>query len=392
MRKKLTFDSEKSSSSSTGKTWDKCSTSDSLQSDIELEESPVSSPNATTDNSGRELPEERMASMPSETCRSQNLKPEARYGNPEVAHSSECDASSELSSEDEKNDEYEILETPGSERSSVLVTSTLNRTFSVPGETETADPSAIVIKTPNQSESPVFDLSELSGTFASLPSSSADGALSTHLATSEVAQNQLTPSPIISLCLTGSSPPVCQNSTQKNRLSPSTGLSSSGSTSTGGLRQRRRSSAHFRNIVAGMLQNAKKETCSENPLDAESARQLMEFGEDYRNELDSLSDCPSSSSTGFRPQQMPKRSPPKRLKQMGIMERLALNKLGLLDSDSDVEDFVHIVETSTSHFVIARNTFHKLLNTSKLESAHFVRKYLQYFKFQFQCVGEMFCN
>ena len=252
MRKKLTFDSEKSSSSSTGKTWDKCSTSDSLQSDIELEESPVSSPNATTDNSGRELPEERMASMPSETCRSQNLKPEARYGNPEVAHSSECDASSELSSEDEKNDEYEILETSGSERSSVLVTSTLNRTFSVPGETETADPSAIVIKTPNQAESPVFDLSELSGTFASLPSSSADGALSTHLATSEVAQNQLMPSPIISLCLTGSSPPVCQNSTQKNRLSPSTGLSSSGSTSTGGLRQRRRSSAHFRNIVAGI--------------------------------------------------------------------------------------------------------------------------------------------
>ena len=140
-----------------------------------------------------------------------------------------------------------------------------------------------------------------------------------------------------------------------------------------------------------MLQNA-SETCSENPLDAESARQLMEFGEDYRNELDSLSDCPSSSSTGFRPQQMPKRSPPKRLKQMGIMERLALNKLGLLDSDSDVEDFVHIVETSTSHFVIARNTFHKLLNTSKLESAHFVRKYLQYLKFQFQCVGKFFCN
>ena len=139
-----------------------------------------------------------------------------------------------------------------------------------------------------------------------------------------------------------------------------------------------------------MLQNA-KETCSENPLDAASVRQLMEFGEDYRNELDSLSDCPSSSSTGFRPQQMPKRSPPKRLKQMGIMERLALNKLGLLDSDSDVEDFVHIVETSTSHFVIARNTFHKLLNTSKLESAHFVRKSIyNTLNFSFSASGKCF--
>ena len=124
-----------------------------------------------------------------------------------------------------------------------------------------------------------------------------------------------------------------------------------------------------------MLQNA-SETCSENPLDAESARQWMEFGEDYRNELDSLSDCPSSSSTGFRPQQMPKRSPPKRLKQMGIMERLALNKLGLLDSDSDVEDFVHIVETSATHFKIALNVFLKFLNCSRLEPSQYVNIYL----------------
>lgn len=40
------------------------------------------------------------------------------------------------------------------------------------------------------------------------------------------------------------------------------------------------------------------EQYSEEPPDAESARRLLDFGEDYRNDLDSLSDGPSRYEWG----------------------------------------------------------------------------------------------
>jgi hypothetical protein len=104
---------------------------------------------------------------------------------------------------------------------------------------------------------------------------------------------------------------------------------------------------------------------------------LLEFGEDYRNDLDSLSDCPSSLSAdlrGFRPHHLPKRSPPKRPKGFGMADRSALTELRLLDSDSDVDDLVHVVETSASQFTIALNTFHKVVNTNRLEPSQYVSK------------------
>lgn len=121
------------------------------------------------------------------------------------------------------------------------------------------------------------------------------------------------------------------------------------------------------------------EAYSEDPPDAESARRLLEFGEDYRNDLDSLSDCPSSLSAdlrGFRPHNLPKRSPPKRPKGFGTADRSALTELRLLDSDSDVDDLVHVVETSASQFTIALNTFHKVVSSTRLEPSQYVSRRL----------------
>lgn len=107
---------------------------------------------------------------------------------------------------------------------------------------------------------------------------------------------------------------------------------------------------------------------SEDPPDAESARRLLEFGEDYRNDLDSLSDCPSSLSAEMRaqrPHHHPyyKRSPPKRLKGPSS-ERSELRTLSKLDSDSDVDDLVHVVKTSSNQYTIALNTFYKAIQHS----------------------------
>jgi hypothetical protein len=101
----------------------------------------------------------------------------------------------------------------------------------------------------------------------------------------------------------------------------------------------------------------------------------LEFGEDYRNDLDSLSDCPSSLSNelrNFRPHYPHKRSPPKRPKGFGSAERSVLTEMRMLDSDSDVEDLVHVVETSASQYSIALNTFHKVLNNFRLEPSQYV--------------------
>lgn len=195
-----------------------------------------------------------MVSLSGEACRSKNRKPEARYSNPEVVHNSECDASSELTSEGE-TDEEDVQETPGS---SGRRSATLNRTFLVPGSTDVAEASPVVMRT-RQRIKPQRPLSfsGLSGTLGAL-SNSAGGA-SARWAASETALNHLTSSPAHSPCLSGSRPLMCHASTQKDRLSPSTeglgsslaALSSSGSASTGGARQRqRRHSARLRNMMS----------------------------------------------------------------------------------------------------------------------------------------------
>lgn len=196
---------------------------------------------------------EQMVSMSGDACRGKNRKPEARYSNPDVAHNSECDASSELTSEGESDKEVETHETPGS---SGRRSATLNRTFLVPGGTDVAEASPVVMRN-RQRIKPQRPLSfsGLSGTLAAL-SNSADGA-SARWAASETALNHLMSSPALSPCLAGSRPLMCHASTQKDRLSPSTeglgsslaGLSSSGSASAGGVRQRRRRhSARLRNM------------------------------------------------------------------------------------------------------------------------------------------------
>ncbi|XP_046638944.1 uncharacterized protein LOC124320227 isoform X2 [Daphnia pulicaria] len=525
VRKKLSFESDEDNDSSSKSWFQYSSESDWLQGGgieldeaSELEESLLPPPSGSADSPEESehkdasrvynkekvhklvTEAEQMVSLSGEACRSKNRKPEARYNNPEVVHNSECDASSELTSEGE-TDEEDVQETPGS---SGRRSATLNRTFLVPGSTETVEASPVVMRT-RQRIKPQRPLSfsGLSGT-TTLGSNGSGGA-SARWAASETALNHLTSSPAHSPCLPGSRPLMCHASTQKDRLSPSTeglgsslaALSSSGSASAGGARQRqRRHSARLRNmmslsrrgdldaqiflgvndgsgvtlqssrlsasaasasssgesssagagsqrsrrivksstltrivdataplpIAAGPLVNAQSsplkppppstnssprsapsdgelclghvdetsnfseqawdnyleryasEAYSEDPPDADSARRLLEFGEDYRNDLDSLSDCPSSLSAdlrGFRPHHLPKRSPPKRPKGFGMADRSALTELRLLDSDSDVDDLVHVVETSASQFTIALNTFHKVVNTNRLEPSQY---------------------
>ena len=57
-----------------------------------------------------------------------------------------------------------------------------------------------------------------------------------------------------------------------------------------------------------------------------------------------------------------------------MADRSALTELRLLDSDSDVDDLVHVVETSASQFTIALNTLHKVVNTNRLEPSQYVSK------------------
>lgn len=196
---------------------------------------------------------EQMVSMSGEACRNKNRKTEARYSNQEMAHNSECDASSELTSEAETDGEVQLLESP---TTSGRRSATLNRTFLVPPGTDLADPSPVVLRTRHRIKPQrPFSFSGLSGTLAALSNNSTDAA-SGRWAASETALNYLS-SPTLSPCSHGSRPLMCHASTQKDRLSPSTeglgsslaGLSSSGSVSAGGARQRRRRhSARLRNI------------------------------------------------------------------------------------------------------------------------------------------------
>lgn len=87
------------------------------------------------------------------------------------------------------------------------------------------------------------------------------------------------------------------------------------------------------------------EPYSEAP-DLETARRLLEFGDDYRNFLDSQSDCASSMSA------LPGSSPPM---PRNRMRHEATDTTE--DSDSDVEDVRNVVEKSQSQCVLAENLF-----------------------------------
>ncbi|XP_017795060.1 PREDICTED: uncharacterized protein LOC108576557 [Habropoda laboriosa] len=91
------------------------------------------------------------------------------------------------------------------------------------------------------------------------------------------------------------------------------------------------------------------EPYSEAP-DVETARRLLDFGDDYRNFLDSQSDCASSMSA------VPASSPlPRSRMHHEIIDTTE-------DSDSDVEDIRNVVEKSQSQLALAENLFSRSNN------------------------------
>ncbi|XP_076686517.1 uncharacterized protein LOC143378583 isoform X2 [Andrena cerasifolii] len=79
--------------------------------------------------------------------------------------------------------------------------------------------------------------------------------------------------------------------------------------------------------------------------DVETARRLLDFGDDYRNFLDSQSDCASSMSA------VPASSPlPRSRMHHEIIDTTE-------DSDSDIEDIQNVVEKSQSQLALAENLF-----------------------------------
>ncbi|KAG7190845.1 hypothetical protein KM043_006911 [Ampulex compressa] len=86
------------------------------------------------------------------------------------------------------------------------------------------------------------------------------------------------------------------------------------------------------------------EPYSEAP-DLETARRLLDFGDDYRNFLDSQSDCASSMSA------VPASSPLPRSRMHHEINDTTE------DSESDAEDIRNVVEKSQSQLVVAENLF-----------------------------------
>ncbi|XP_043518805.1 uncharacterized protein LOC122533287 [Frieseomelitta varia] len=91
------------------------------------------------------------------------------------------------------------------------------------------------------------------------------------------------------------------------------------------------------------------EPYSEAP-DIETARRLLEFGDDYRNFLDSQSDCASSMSA------MPASSSPLARRRMHEITDTTE------DSDSDIEDIRNLVEKSQCQLSLAENLFSRSCN------------------------------
>lgn len=81
------------------------------------------------------------------------------------------------------------------------------------------------------------------------------------------------------------------------------------------------------------------------PLDVEMARRLLDFGDDYRNFLDSQSECASSISA------IPASSPLPKIR--------TYHEIGdsTEESDSDEEDLRKVVENSQSQLILAENAF-----------------------------------
>ncbi|KAK1120784.1 hypothetical protein K0M31_010989 [Melipona bicolor] len=91
------------------------------------------------------------------------------------------------------------------------------------------------------------------------------------------------------------------------------------------------------------------EPYSEAP-DIETARRLLDFGDDYRNFLDSQSDCASSMSA------MPASSSPLARRRMHEITDTTE------DSDSDIEEIRNLVEKSQCQLSLAENLFSRSYN------------------------------
>lgn len=191
----------------------------------------------------------------------------------EARYNSECDASSERTSDGESDDEADV---PDGINSSGRKSASLNRTFLMPNaeaNAAIAESSPVVMRNHRRTKAQrPLSLSGLTG----VPSSSivrgsggCNGGINGHhgvggadyassrWAASETALNHLVSSPILSPSSASERPFMCNASTQKDGLSPSTeglgsslaGLSSCGSASGSGTRpRRRRHSARHRTL------------------------------------------------------------------------------------------------------------------------------------------------
>lgn len=88
------------------------------------------------------------------------------------------------------------------------------------------------------------------------------------------------------------------------------------------------------------------EAYSEEPVDAEAAKRLLEFGDDYRNFLDSQSDCASSLG------RMPLSRRPRAKVHHGV------------ESDNDLEDVWHLVHKSNNQLLFSEQVFNTLSRAS----------------------------
>lgn len=94
------------------------------------------------------------------------------------------------------------------------------------------------------------------------------------------------------------------------------------------------------------------EPYSETP-DSEAARRLLEFGEDYRNYIDSQSDCCSSLSARTQ-SQSPAFAP-------GFTSQSTSTRIPVsIDSESDVEEYRHVVRESRAQLYYTEDVFGKL--------------------------------
>ncbi|XP_069685606.1 klarsicht protein isoform X3 [Periplaneta americana] len=92
------------------------------------------------------------------------------------------------------------------------------------------------------------------------------------------------------------------------------------------------------------------EPYSEEPADPEAARRLLEFGDDYRDYINSQSDCASSLSANQVT------SPVRRRRTTAVP-----GDSSVLDSDSDLEDIRHVIDQSRSQLSFSEHVFNKQL-------------------------------